>query len=121
MSKRCLRYQFSNGVDTLNLTAIDDVLFSTQDFSNGGGSSTPDRIQFLKIINKGANVLVIEPGDSNPYYFDAAGTSYKIVVPAGGSVKLRLNNVSKQVSSTCETIKLTGTAADVYWILLLGG
>ena len=121
VSKRALLYQTSGGVDTLDLTAIADVLFGNQDFSNGGGTALATRIQFMKIINKGSHVLVIEPGAANPYYFDVANTTYKIVLPPGASVKFRFAGAANQVLSTGKTIKLTGTAADVYWLLFVGG
>jgi hypothetical protein len=122
ISKRALLYQTMGGSPiTLDLTAISDTLFGTQDFSNGGGSSVATSIQFLKIINKGANLLLVQPGASNPYYFDAANTAYAIPLPPGASVKFRFNGAANQVLSTEKTIKLTGTSGDTYWIEFLGG
>ena len=126
IEKRALFSQTMAGAPvTLNLTSLTDTYLGTVDLSNGGGTggatSAALRPQFLKIINKGANILVIEPGASNPYYFDAADTTYKIVLPAGASVKFRLNDAAEAVSATNKTIKLTGTYGDVYWILIYAG
>jgi hypothetical protein len=127
ITKRCLLYQTMGGSPiTLDLVSITDVLLGTQDFSNGSGTggsgtSTATQLRFVKIINKGTHSLIIEPGATSPYYFDAANNSYKIVVPAGGSVKLRLASAANQVVWGASKIKLTGTALDVYWLLFLGG
>lgn len=125
ITKRCLLYQEIDvtGTFTLDLTAIPDVFLGNQDFSNGGGSSTAtaSRVQFLKIINQGDNLLKIEPGATSPYYFDAANTAYVIPLPPGASVKFRFAGAANDVLSGASKIKFTGTQGDVVWLLVLGG
>jgi hypothetical protein len=109
-----------SGEETLDLTAFDDSYLGTVDLSSGAGTTTALRPKFVKFTNQGSNKVIITEGGSNPYYFTDTDT-WKITLPAGASVKFRLNNEANLVGSGAKTIKIAGTQDDVVWVCIYAG
>ena len=104
--------------ETLDLTNLTDGLFSAVTTFAGL------RINFIKIVaasGNNATGLTVKFGATEGY--NLFGASGRVTIPPGGIVMAMYNdnNSTDIVNSTNDKIDVSGTAADVYSILLVGG
>lgn len=102
----------SAGAYTLDLTNMTGT--------NGAAvNGNAKKIRLLRITVPGTNAITVAKGASNGH--TGLGSSFSLVIPAGGTVALDLSSNGVAISGTDKTLDFSGTGTDTFKLTLVLG
>jgi hypothetical protein len=107
-------------VDTIALTAgAKTVDLTALAGANGTVDGTGLKVQFIRIVNNGANAMTFAEGASNGY--ELLGNGWTITLPAGGYMQFYLPEGTPDIASGAKTIDVSGTGTQTFDLTVVMG